>query len=253
MNFTIFLNSRGRASQLEQFISLFEEHTSDHSKTEMIIRGDEDDELTVNLLNSLYNRKTLQFKTIIGPRPQSLCGSFNDIVKVAKGRYLFVMNDDAEIYTKNWDIIALSKIKEFQETNKIKDDIIYCNTFDTSVDKPANKKYASFPIISAQAVNVLGFFMHDKFVGLGGDSAIYRVYESIKRVIDIPEIKLACAINDYYDGLIDDMPTGICMTPHIYGSLMPQWNEHATTAITGITADASTARLYRAVLEGTCC
>ena len=34
----------------------------------------------------------------------------------------------------------------------------------------------------------MGFFMHEEFVGLGGDSAIYRVYEQINRVVDMSEI-----------------------------------------------------------------
>lgn len=48
-------------------------------------------------------------------------------------------------------------------------------------------------------------------------------------------------------------PTGICMTPHIYGSMNPEWSERQTTKITGITSGSTKGDLYRAVLEGTAC
>jgi glycosyltransferase involved in cell wall biosynthesis len=190
MNFTVFLNSRGRVQQLQRFIESFEKHTYNHAQLEMIITGDNDDTETVQFLNELRNRKTFTFNPIIGDRPTSLCASFNNMAKKAQGRYLFVLNDDAEILTPNWDEIALRKIKEYQEEWKIKDNVIYGRTADNSVDKVAGKLYASFPIISAQAVEGMGFFMHEEFVGLGGDSAIYRVYEQINRVVDMSEIQL---------------------------------------------------------------
>ncbi len=48
-------------------------------------------------------------------------------------------------------------------------------------------------------------------------------------------------------------PTGICFTPHIYGSMNPEWCECATAKISGLTANATKADLYKAVLEGTSC
>lgn len=48
-------------------------------------------------------------------------------------------------------------------------------------------------------------------------------------------------------------PTGICFTPHIFGAMNPEWSEHATAKIIGLTANAAKADLYKAVLEGACC
>ena len=50
-----------------------------------------------------------------------------------------------------------------------------------------------------------------------------------------------------------DGPTGICFTPHIFGAMNPEWSEHAAAKISGLTANATRAGLYKAVLEGTCC
>jgi xylulokinase len=48
-------------------------------------------------------------------------------------------------------------------------------------------------------------------------------------------------------------PSGICVTPHIYGSMNPEWSEYQTGKITGLTAGATKADLYKAVQEGICC
>lgn len=48
-------------------------------------------------------------------------------------------------------------------------------------------------------------------------------------------------------------PTGVCITPHIFGSMNPEWSEKASAKVTGLTAGITKADLYRAVLEGNCC
>ena len=55
------------------------------------------------------------------------------------------------------------------------------------------------------------------------------------------------------ESMTDREPSGICMTPHIYGSMNPEWSERQTAKITGLTASATKAGLYKAVLEGACC
>lgn len=48
-------------------------------------------------------------------------------------------------------------------------------------------------------------------------------------------------------------PTGVCVTPHIFGATNPEWSEKAAAKITGLTASTTKADLYKAVLEGVCC
>lgn len=60
-------------------------------------------------------------------------------------------------------------------------------------------------------------------------------------------------IYQYMENLSDGTPTGICVTPHIFGSMNPEWSEKNTAKISGLTANTSKATLYQAVLEGTCC
>lgn len=190
MDFTLFLNSRGRVNQLKKCISAAENMTLNHSKVEFIITADDDDSETLTFIETLKSRKTFEFKTIVGPRLRNLIKSFNNMALQAKGKYLFVLNDDSEITTREWDRIALDRIATYKQEQGIKDDIIYGATQDNSIDKAAGKEYSSFPIMSSEAVKTLGFFMYDEFVGLGGDSSIFRVYQGIGRVIDMKEIEL---------------------------------------------------------------
>lgn len=47
--------------------------------------------------------------------------------------------------------------------------------------------------------------------------------------------------------------TGICFTPHVYGSMNPCWNDKQTAKIVGMTAETTVGGLYKALLEGASC
>ena len=133
---------------------------------------------------------------------------WNRIVKRAKaenisiGEYIFILNDDVVFLTKDWDKIAYEKL----ESAKTKDGILYGKTYDTSVDRPPGGEYSSFPVVSRSAFNTLGFVMHNDFVGLGGDSAIFRVYRAINRVVDLTDIQLDHTLhNEISKVLIPDL------------------------------------------------
>lgn len=70
-----------------------------------------------------------------------------------------------------------------------------------------------------------------------------------------PELtkQLGDAVYAHLENAWTDGPTGICFTPHIFGAMNPEWSEHAAAKISGLTAAATRADLYKAVLEGTCC
>lgn len=60
-------------------------------------------------------------------------------------------------------------------------------------------------------------------------------------------------VHELLESMSMDRPSGVCMSPYIYGSMNPEWNERATATISGLTADADVGTLYRAALEGTAC
>ena len=188
MNFTLFLNSRGRPKQLLHLIETYDYNAKYPELIEMFIRCDEDDLPTIEALKDLDKRGTFQFKVIVGPRPYNLATTMNEMALMGKGQYLFILNDDSEMVTKDWDELVLIRIAEYKKLNNIKDDILYVSIPDNSVDKIRGLHYASFPIISRAAVQVMGFFLYECFVGLGGDSAIHRVFDKIDRVVMMDDV-----------------------------------------------------------------
>lgn len=186
MNFSIILNSRGRPKLLDNMIKSIVNNASRADQLEILVAVDDDDKETIDYSESMKS----VIKFVIQPRPSSLNTSLTNLGLMAEGKYVFNVNDDVQFLTKGWDTIVLNKIANFKSTNAIADDIIYCGVSDNSVDKAKGVPYASFPIISKQAINTIGVFMYPAFVGLGGDSSIWRVYDAIGRVIQIPEVKL---------------------------------------------------------------
>ena len=188
MKFTVFFNSRWRVQQLSKCLQALIDKTNDHSNLEFIVKADDDDEPTINYLKNL--QLPFKFGHIVSPRPYSLNASINNMALQASGQYLFHINDDAEIETQDWDVIAWDKIQQFKKENNIKDDIIYGWVEDNSADKDRSANYASFPIVSRQAVHILKMFMPAVFLSHGPDPYIYRIYEAVERVVDMREIVL---------------------------------------------------------------
>lgn len=187
INFSLFLNSRGRPKFLLNFLSSVWANTKFKDKIEVIVRYDDDDEETHLIANYQFN---LNIKFIKGSRPENMHKSCNEMANLAAGENLFVCNDDMQILTPNWDEIALNKIQKYKKEHNIQDDIYYCKTSCNSVDRYVSKGYCSFPMISKKATEILGFFMYEEFKTIGGDVSIYRVYDQINRVIDLTEIKI---------------------------------------------------------------
>ena len=200
MNFSIILNTRGRVELLNNLLKSIHAKTQDISKVEILIWCDYDDLETIQYSTSdaflQFNNENI--KICIGHRNKNLSVPTNYLAKLARGKYVFILNDDVEILTEHWDEIVLSSIRNFKISHSINDDIIYGYTHDTSVDKVADKQYSSFFIISKQAIDVVGFLIYSNFYGLGGDSSIYRLYNSINRVVDV-----GIALDHIYHNSID--------------------------------------------------
>lgn len=191
MNFTIFTPVRGRPQLVHELLGKIKENTKYLDKIECLFWHDDDDQLMIDYVSKTDFRE-FGFSILFfqNPRPESLNYAINFLAKKAKGDFCFNVNDDCQIVTKDWDEIVLNKIAQYKQEREIKDNIIYCRTGDNSIDRNKEAGYASFPIISKQAVDVLGFFMYEDFKGLGGDSSIYLLWKAIDRIVDCQEVQL---------------------------------------------------------------
>ncbi len=196
--FSIILNSRKRVELLHELFQNIIEKTSNLDEIEIIVSFDSDDIESLayvfdistyhQIFSHTESRFTLdeEFRNKIRSllrfefrqRDRELIKSYNRMVTFATGEFIFVLNDDARIETQDWDKIAWENLKGH--------DIIYGATTCTSVDHHPTLGYASFPIISKKACDVLGFFMPPHIKTLGGDVAVFRIFDAIKYVMDLP-------------------------------------------------------------------
>lgn len=59
-----------------------------------------------------------------------------------------------------------------------------------------------------------------------------------------------CDVHEYLERIMPASPTGVCVTPHVYGAMNPEWNENARMQISGMGPEHDTGAMYLAMLEG---
>ena len=187
IEFSLFLNSRCRIKSLKQLLRTAYANAYNPQRLEFLIRIDTDDEETINGLKNVHNFFPNVY-IFTSTRPDNLHVTLNKLAQEATGEFLFVMNDDVEFETLYWDKKIAEQIHTHLKT--LPDKILYVATPDNSVDKEGDKQYASFPILTRAARDALGYFMSEQFVGLGADEHLYRIFNSIGRVLHIQDVKL---------------------------------------------------------------
>ena len=216
MNFSIILNSRGRPHYLMSLLDSIFSKAKTPDLIEVLIKLDDDDHETINTIG-LLEMINPNLKIIISPRPANLHVTINELAAISTGDFLFVINDDVIFNTEDWDSIILEKASaKFKENG---DKVLYVGVGDTSIDKANDGKYASFPIISRESYEVLGYFMSEHFVGLGGDVYIYRVFEGVDRVLQVGEVVLDHLLHLTLDQINNPDPTNFDMRQNTYRNL----------------------------------
>lgn len=173
---SIFLNSRNRTKRLQELFKSIIKTTKDLNNIEVLIRIDDDDLESINFAK--YNIYPFDIKYFIGPRPNNLTSSINELASKCTGDYLFVLNDDVDILTEGWD----------EEVRKIPyNEIWLLSMYDTSVDKTntinrSDNNYGSFLIHTRASYEALGYFMDERAKSLGADCILWRLYSSINRI-----------------------------------------------------------------------
>jgi hypothetical protein len=169
---SIFFNSRGRVLHLRSLLNSIEMTAANPCNIEVLVQIDEDDEESIAFFNEEGDYSFI-LRFFIGDRPKNLHTSINNLAKNTHGDFLFVLNDDTQFTTYGWD----NSFKHIDSK-----DIWYLRTKDNSCDKVYDKLYSSFPILTRGAYEALGYFMSEKFVGLGADAHLWRLFSAVGRV-----------------------------------------------------------------------
>jgi hypothetical protein len=222
MKFSLILNSRGRSDYLYNLLASIHNTTANLNDIEVLCSCDNDDIDTYNavvrdfgLNGSLISQFPFaKFEFI--DRERNLIKRFNRMAKICQGRYIFVLNDDVQILTKDWDIIAWNQL------DVVSDNIIYGHVRDNSCDKEYHAEYSSFPIISKKAVEALGFFMPDFICGLGGDVVIWRIYDAVGRIVNL-DIDLRHILHETVERVVNPDMTAHEMRQNTYANPVDIW------------------------------
>ena len=146
---SFLLPTRKRSKKLEELLDSFKNTCNSINNYEVILVFDSDDTEHLNYFNSL--EKKFNYKVIITDRVgyNNLHEYYNMAAFAAKGRWLWVWNDDSKMLSKNWDLIIQEYDNQF----------IILNPWNT---RPEDHNYLQtnslFPIVPKKWVDLLGYF-----------------------------------------------------------------------------------------------
>jgi glycosyltransferase involved in cell wall biosynthesis len=225
MKFSLFLNTRHRVGLLGDLLQSIERVTDRPEEVEILLGIDKDDYATTTFIDHLdMVVSNLDLKDNIfvysDNRPTNLHVKMNFLASQSTGDYLFVLNDDVQFITPGWDSLILEAIKK---KAREPDNVYYIGVNDTSIDKDSEKNYASFPILTREAYDALGYFMSEKFVGLGADVHLWRIFSDLDRCIDIPQVILDHVRHNTLDKVLSPDAVAQQMRENTYANPVDSW------------------------------
>lgn len=165
---SVLIPARGRMDLLSQMVKSYQETSSGES--ELLFRTDLDDPLTSEYL------RDYKFTVLEGQRVgyQGIHQMYNELLPFAKGDFIQCGNDDMIFSTLGWDSLISQK-------NPFKDGIylLECKTPGWPV--------FPFTTLPRKAPEILGYIYPEGF--LYGDRVMYKIMESLGRVVNCPEIE----------------------------------------------------------------
>jgi len=191
IDFSILVPSRERIELLGNLCSSIARNTINPDKIEVLIAYDLDDEATIKVINDFSNTYGSWLKFIGRQRGTSISRDYyNWLYKASAGKYIIGLNDDCRIETLGWDYIIKNKIDKCG----FGDNIFYGwigDAYPVFVD-PFHTRLSggSFPLVSRQAIQKLGYFMHEDLGGWGADIYLYNLYSQANRIICFHEVTI---------------------------------------------------------------
>lgn len=188
MNFSLFCRSRNRPKLLINFIERFITLANKPSLIEIFVGCDLDDksilEVEDYVLNSKYNIVFLKQK-----RSRAMHRDYdNRMATMAKGSYIWGLNDECDLELQDWDLYLKDKIETYLRD---KPDRICYVALDDSTHNLTN--YCnSFPLLTRETIQALGCFIPQEINCWGGDWVLLDLLQNIKanRILYATEVKI---------------------------------------------------------------
>lgn len=178
MKFSIILPTRGNINDLKQMLDAFERTTRNKDTIEVLLATDEQRaDIPYNISQQGY---TYSIRCYERPKTDNfIVGYYNWLADRSTGDNIWAFNDDAFVITQDWDVKILDKICSKK--------IYMVETFD-STRKQYNHNFPCFPIVSRDAVNIVGYFFHPRVRMYPADILLHQFYLKCGCVIDALDI-----------------------------------------------------------------
>ena len=180
--------TRGRPDHVKRYIDSIFATADDPSRIELLFYVDNDDpELKgyIHLAGDYTQYKEYPFKkvTFIFDEPKSVSKSWNDIAALSQGDVLCMGNDDIIYQEKSWDTRVDLEVAAYTAKHT---DRIFCMWFDCGIK---GSEWPTFPMISREWYNVLGYFAPGRFHFFYNDTWVGDIGWKIGRMNYIAEPK----------------------------------------------------------------
>ena len=192
---SVLVVTRKRIKCLRAFFDSIQETCNSIKNLEVLVRIDDDDIETVQFVENYRRDSELLIRTVIGKRGKGYADMdkmVDELCQISTGDILFLLNDDAQFITKNWDEKMLNSYN-----NIYSDNIFYIRTAHNQEENPDNPL---FPAITRDWYDALGGFCSC----LETDTGLYFLNKLVKREVFIKDIKVNHNHPDYSTGLRDD-------------------------------------------------
>ena len=204
---SVFCPTRNRISMLDRYIkNIFEkgsEKLKDNKFFELLIAVDDDDFATIEFYNQNFsNHETI--KMLTRERSKHFTKDYWTFsCEQSSGDLIWAGADDVEIFTDNWDEVLLNKVNKFEslikkqaldnyfynwEPNEL-EYLININCSDGDFERYDFLR-CSFPILTREAFNKLGFFVPHEWMFWGADYALGEIFRKAGKVFSLGDIKV---------------------------------------------------------------
>lgn len=189
IRFSLLLAFRQRVHRLKELIDSLLNTTKNIDSIELFLAVDEDD---VDGLEYLKNTEHKFIRYSVFKRSEHFTKDYlNPLAREANGRWLINLNDDSVFMTKDWDEIVYNRMDN--EAKAHGDDIFLGLVKDGMIRTGENERFphfSSWPVVSKESVNALGYLFNEKFYIWGVDHFIADVYRRIGRLVSLTDVHI---------------------------------------------------------------
>lgn len=173
---SILCPTRGRPDLFNRMVISAFDRSSDRRRFEILAYVDDDDPK-----KDLYrDDENDGVRIVIGP-PVRVGVAWNELARIAVGSLLMMGNDDLVFVTNDWDTKISTTIESLPWRDRMF--VVWC---DDGGDQPSRR--CTFPIVSREWVDVLGYFAPTCFNFLYHDTWIHDIGRMIDRTYFIEDV-----------------------------------------------------------------